>query len=214
MSAARDLPSDGARTQRQLQGERSRRDLLAVARRLLAERGYAGMSVSALSDEASLSTSSIYWHFGSKDGVLAAVVEDGLEAFFASRVPADQYEGDPLERLEQMLMASAEQLELEPENLRLLLILTLERHEGHERSLGVVHQMREASRKNWEAALRPVFERNGGAGDDELIRALALLGRCVSDGAFIASIDEETSMSHVYLTFMRLVEALAASQRD
>src|SRR4051794_26827199 len=97
-------------TRRQLQGERSRKELLEVAKGLLAERGYTGMTVSRLSQEAGLSASSIYWHFGSKDGVLAAVVEQGLKEFFATRPRAADFEGEPLERLARMLATSATML--------------------------------------------------------------------------------------------------------
>lgn len=198
-------------TRRQLQGEQSRRELLDVAKTLLAERGYAGVSVAQLSEAANLSTSSIYWHFGSKDGVLAAVVERGLKEFFETRPTADSYQGDPLERMEQMLAASARMLEQEPEYLRLLLLLTLEHHEGHEASLEVVDQMRALSLAHWEAALAPIFAPDGTPEQQARVHELALLGRAVSDGALIASLeDASVSMAAVYASFMRLVRALAA----
>jgi AcrR family transcriptional regulator len=201
-------------TRRQQQGERSRNELLQVAKRLMAERGYTGMSIAQLSAASGLSTSSIYWHFGSKDGVLAAVVEEGLRRFFESRPATDSFEGDAVERLDAMLSASARMLEEEPEYLRLLLLLTLERHDGDEASLAVVHEMREVSLRHWEEGLSAIFAVGEDASPErrDLVRQLALLGRCVADGAFIASVDGEAHMGDVYATFMRMVCALAREE--
>jgi len=65
-------------------GEASRQHILDVAVRLMSERGFEGTAMSALCKETGLPASSIYWHFGSKDGVLEAVMERGGEQFFTS----------------------------------------------------------------------------------------------------------------------------------
>src|SRR6266496_2327682 len=49
--------------------------ILDAAERLVAERGYTAASISLISKASGLPASSIYWHFGSKEGLLAAVVE-------------------------------------------------------------------------------------------------------------------------------------------
>lgn len=51
-----------------------------MASRLMATRGYDGTSISALAKSSGLPASSIYWHFGSKEGVLKAVMERGAAA--------------------------------------------------------------------------------------------------------------------------------------
>ncbi|WP_189348393.1 TetR/AcrR family transcriptional regulator [Zhihengliuella salsuginis] len=80
-------------------GEVSRQNILDVASRLMSERGYDGTSMSALSRETGLPSSSIYWHFGSKEGVLAAVMERGADDFFSSFPdPGDEDEA-PAEKL-------------------------------------------------------------------------------------------------------------------
>ena len=58
-------------------GERSRRRIREVASALMAERGYVGTSVSAVAKRSRLPASSLYWHFGSKQGLLAAVAAEG-----------------------------------------------------------------------------------------------------------------------------------------
>jgi AcrR family transcriptional regulator len=71
-------------TKRQQQGEGSRELILDATERLMATRGYAGTSISDIRKACGLPASSIYWHFGSKDGVLAAVMERGASRFFAA----------------------------------------------------------------------------------------------------------------------------------
>src|SRR5262245_65267756 len=53
----------------------SRERILDAAERLVAERGYTAASISLISKASGLPASSIYWYFGSKEGLLAAVVE-------------------------------------------------------------------------------------------------------------------------------------------
>ena len=50
----------------------------------MAEQGYEGASINAIVKEAGIPISSVYHYFGSKDGVLVAVMERGAERFFAS----------------------------------------------------------------------------------------------------------------------------------
>jgi AcrR family transcriptional regulator len=64
-------------------GARSREAVLDAAERLMAEQGYEAASVAALVEEAGIPASSIYHYFGSKEGVLLAVMERGAERFFA-----------------------------------------------------------------------------------------------------------------------------------
>jgi AcrR family transcriptional regulator len=63
---------------RLIQGERSKRAILDAAARLMANRSYAATSIEAISKACGLPASSIYWHFGSKQGLLAAVIEKSI----------------------------------------------------------------------------------------------------------------------------------------
>jgi AcrR family transcriptional regulator len=62
-------------------GERSREAVLDAAERVMAERGYEAATVASLVEEAGVPASSIYHYFGSKEGVLLAVMERGAERF-------------------------------------------------------------------------------------------------------------------------------------
>src|ERR1700676_600408 len=71
-------------TKKQQQGENSRELILDATERLMAPRGYAATSINDIRKACGLPASSIYWHFGSKEGVLAAVMERGARRFFAA----------------------------------------------------------------------------------------------------------------------------------
>ncbi len=53
-----------------------RRELLAIAARLFAERGYGGTTIDDLGSAAGISGPALYWHFPSKDALLAEMLTD------------------------------------------------------------------------------------------------------------------------------------------
>jgi AcrR family transcriptional regulator len=55
--------------------EETRATLLAIARKVFTERGYADTSMDDLTAEAGLTRGALYYHFGDKKGLLAAAVE-------------------------------------------------------------------------------------------------------------------------------------------
>jgi AcrR family transcriptional regulator len=69
-------------SRREQQGLESRRRILDGASSPMAERGFAGTSISEVSKRSGLPASSIYWHFTSKEGLLGAVVEEGAQGWF------------------------------------------------------------------------------------------------------------------------------------
>lgn len=58
-------------------GEASRGRILAAADRVLRERGYSGLSIAAVCERADIAPTSLYWHFGSKAGLMEAVLARG-----------------------------------------------------------------------------------------------------------------------------------------
>ena len=67
-----------SRPPQQLRAKRTRRHLLAAARRVLAERGYADATIDDVAREAGCSKGAYYFHFASKEDVLLAVVDDWI----------------------------------------------------------------------------------------------------------------------------------------
>lgn len=59
-------------------GDRTRRRLLDAAAAQLAHYGQAGTSLAEIAAQAGLKTGSVYFHFGSKDELIATVLEEGL----------------------------------------------------------------------------------------------------------------------------------------
>jgi AcrR family transcriptional regulator len=81
----------------------SRRDeLVAVAARLFAERGYHGTSMADLAEAMGVQKGSLYSLTGSKQDLLVVVTREGAAAFHAAldRVPED---ADPLGRIQEAL---------------------------------------------------------------------------------------------------------------
>ena len=57
-------------------GEATRGQLIAVARRMFADRGYEDTSIEGVLREAGVSRGSLYYHFASKEALFEAVAED------------------------------------------------------------------------------------------------------------------------------------------
>jgi AcrR family transcriptional regulator len=80
-----------ARTQAERR-EETRRRLLEAASDLFAQRGVAGASVDALAEEADRTSGAIYNHFGDKEGLLLALLDEWRDAT-AETITAD-FEAD------------------------------------------------------------------------------------------------------------------------
>jgi AcrR family transcriptional regulator len=89
-------------TTRRTQAERSattRRALLDAARDLFAERGFANTGRDDIAERAGVTRGALYHHYGSKERLFRAVVEE-LEASVLERImQASMREDDPFERL-------------------------------------------------------------------------------------------------------------------
>ena len=70
---------------RKQKGEASRERILDAAIALFSERGYAGTGVHEIARRAGIEKAALYWHFGSKEGLLAAVL-DRMDAEFIERI--------------------------------------------------------------------------------------------------------------------------------
>jgi len=88
-------------------GEATRSQLIAIARRMFAERGYEDTSIEAVLRDAGVSRGSLYHHFASKEALFEAVAED-VETSIGEQAVADaQAAGltDPLELLRSGFLA-------------------------------------------------------------------------------------------------------------
>jgi AcrR family transcriptional regulator len=70
---------------RVLKGMVSRDRILDAALELFSQRGYAATGVYDIAKSAGIEKTALYWHFGSKEGLLAAVL-DRMDAEFVERI--------------------------------------------------------------------------------------------------------------------------------
>jgi AcrR family transcriptional regulator len=104
----------------------SRERILQAAAELFAQRGYAGVGVDEVAARSGLAKTALYYHFGNKDGLLAAVLERTAAAWIEGIRQASGIGAEPFDRLDRALAGMRAMLEEKPWVLRLLQILALE----------------------------------------------------------------------------------------
>jgi AcrR family transcriptional regulator len=164
-------------------GTRSREAVLDAAERLMAEQGYEAASVAALVAEAGIPASSIYHYFGSKEGVLLAVMERGAERFFAELPALDRRSGSQREHLRALVDVTAATLDRHPAFLRILVVMAAQPVVSDGEVHRVVDRVRELALRRLRRQMQLVFGLDPASeGADHLARfALAAF-----DGAFVA----------------------------
>jgi TetR/AcrR family transcriptional repressor of uid operon len=95
--------------------------ILLSAKHLFARNGYENTSTVAIAREAGTSESQLMKHFGSKQGLLAAIFDRGW-ATIIERVQATQHAGAPSERLLGMLEAMVIELENDSDLKELMML--------------------------------------------------------------------------------------------
>ncbi len=172
---------------RHRQGDASREAILDAAMEIAADRGYDGTTVAAVTERSGLPASSIYWHFGNKDGLLAATLEHSYRQWRRS-APTWEKRTEPedlTERVESRLHRAAKALAQNPEFWGLGLMLTLEQRvkepEARRLYLQVRRDTEDAIATWWLEAL----EGTPRAGDEELARSLARFYMMMMDGMFV-----------------------------
>ncbi len=70
---------DRASTRRAHDGDGVKQRIIDSATQILGKDGYGGLSVSAVCKHAEVSAPTLYWHFGSKEGLLAQVLKSALK---------------------------------------------------------------------------------------------------------------------------------------
>lgn len=95
-------------------GQASREQILGAAVDLLSERGYSGLTISGVCERADIAPTSLYWHFGSKAGLMEAVI-DRIGGGHIERILASLAEEEgPLERLDRLISVLRELVVTQP----------------------------------------------------------------------------------------------------
>jgi AcrR family transcriptional regulator len=168
-------------SRRGAQAEETRERILAAAIASIAERGYAATSIEALCQRAGVVRTAIYWHFGSKDGLVLPVVERVASTWIEEIQKSVYLEGDPLARLERFLASLRELVVHRSPLLRLLLAVALERAAVDDDARAALRTLTDRAR---EAIVQGVQDSTGAQlADAELIArtVLAYLNLAVCD---------------------------------
>ncbi len=195
------IDTERVATQKQQQGEQSRELILDATERLMATRGYAATSISDIRKACGLPPSSIYWHFGSKEGVLAAVMERGAQRYFAA-IPAEA-------EVERQLDAVVNQQSQHPDFLRLFLLLSLERSDDSAVA-EVVRRVRDTAIARFRDAIAQLIPADvPDQKAERVVAELAAIAVALSDGIFLADhLEPETT--DIDRMYRRLYQTLTA----
>lgn len=184
-------------------GARSREAVLDAAERLMAEHGYVAATVAALVDEAGVPASSIYHYFGSKEGVLLAVMERGAERFFEALPLPDRRLGSQSEHLRALVRDATATLERNLDFLGILIVMATQpvNAEGGEVHR-VVNEVREMALTRLRVQMHFVFGVDPASAAADRLAHFAL---AAFDGAFVAS------QANPRLSLRQLLEDLPAA---
>ncbi len=165
-------------------GARSREAVLDAAERLIAEHGFEAATVGALVKAAGIPASSIYHYFGSKDGVLLAVMERGAQRYFAELQLPERRLGSPREHLRALLEAATATLERHPDFLRILVVVAVQPSPAGDGEVHrVVERVRELALERLREQMRVVFDLDPASDEAD---HLARFWLAATDGAFVA----------------------------
>lgn len=165
---------------RRVRGEQARVRGVAAALGLFARQGYSATSVAMIADAAGVHSQSLYHAFGSKEGLLAAAMEQAAHDFF-EELQAVIDAPSP----EQALALLADVFGSSPQYLRLHLVLILERGDGDAGLMERAGELRRQGRLMVEQVLAPAMWHVPAARRTLALDDLSRLLMVFLDGAFI-----------------------------
>ncbi len=172
---------------RHQQGEESRQRILDAVIHIAAERGYEGTTVALVSERSGLPVSSIYWHFGKKDDLIAAVIQRSFDEWEAGLEELPELSEDMTRRdmLTAVLRHEAGSLTEHPDFLRFGLMLALEERADEPSARRIFLTVRARSLERIERGFR-LFLALEGIDDEAYANQAATLTMAAVDGLFVA----------------------------
>jgi AcrR family transcriptional regulator len=184
-------------------GVKSRALVLDAAERVMAEDGFEAATIARVVEEAGVPLSSVYHYFGSKDGVLLAVMERGAQRFFADMPEADRRVGRTGDHLRRVVVTVVQALERHPNFLRLLVAFAVQPSgAGNGEIDDVVGRVREVALTRLRTQIALAFQDDPRSATTDQLARFAL---AAFDGAFVAS------QSDRGVTLQSVLEPLASS---
>jgi AcrR family transcriptional regulator len=102
--------------------ERTRAEILAVATREFADKGFAGARVDEIAAKTSTTKRMLYYYFGSKEGLYVAVLEHAYAGIRALEQELDVEHLDPVDAIRQLAELTFDHHESHPDFIRLVSI--------------------------------------------------------------------------------------------
>ena len=109
-------PSGG----RSLNGKRTRQSILDAATAVFAEKGFAGANVNEIVGSAGTTKPMLYYHFGSKEGLFAAVLEDVYAGMRRIEAALQLDSLDPAEAMRRLVEVTFDYHDQHPDWIRLI----------------------------------------------------------------------------------------------
>ena len=190
-------------------GVKSRELVLDAAERVMAEHGFEAATLARVVEEAGILMSSAYHYFGSKDGILLAVMERGAGRFFADLPDLSRRSGNPAQHLARVVSAATRTLERHPDFLRLLIVFAAQPPAaGDGQVQEVVGRVRGQALRRLRGQIAIAF---GDDPDSPTTDQLARFTLAAIDGAVVAvQTDPGVTLGRL---LQPLVPSLAASRR-
>lgn len=178
------------------QGSITREKILDAAMSLISERGYAATPIDVICREVNVSPPTIYHHFGSKEGLLAAVVERSVNEWYADLEAAVPPGSESIDRFAD---AMADSMRNRPDILRLILIMGLDRTSANASVRETVQKVRRQAIEHLTDRMNRIIGVLGGEFNEKLARFLLVQ----LDGIFISKeIDDREDIDEL-LSMMR-----------
>jgi AcrR family transcriptional regulator len=195
-------------------GERSRERILDTAEQLLAQHGYAGTGIAAISRGSGLAASSIYWFFENKQDLTAAVIERAADRWLTALEAEVDAEGPPELRLRRLLRHGFQHMgERIPLFLRLSILLGLELDTTEPVIMERLLRIRARAGHSMQTALEGLFMQIAPDRAGELATAMVPLALSFAEGAAVTrnldpgSIDFERLSEELEVVFLALARA-------
>ncbi len=151
----------------------------------MAEKGYVGTSMGAIARLSGLPTSSLYWHFDSKQHLLATVAAEGASRWLDLIPDWEDLDGSFEVKLDRMLDIIAHELKRRPELLRLQLTLYMDRARIGRKAAETIRQVRCAAVNKFRPAIESLVISLGSEPSESISDELGNFALSFTNGCFV-----------------------------
>ena len=110
----------------QTEGRRTRQNILDAARAIFAEKGFSGANVNEIVITAGTTKPMIYYHFRSKEGLFAAVLEDAYAGMREIELSAHRPDLPPEDAMRRLIAAAFDYHAAHPDWMRLVSVANID----------------------------------------------------------------------------------------